>query len=169
MRFKLEKNALSDMLDQDSTQKRSTNLLLSSKSRKKQAKNEIEFNSSGQVIRDKLMILQERPHYRIYPIEEEEYEICVFCRCASNDEELRVKCGPVYGPIKIKQAGVSGNAFVHELCALWTPEIFLDEKNKFRNLGKGIKRCGKIKCSICREKGGGLGCFIKDCHKSYHY
>ena len=87
----------------------------------------------------------------------------------SDDEELRVKCGPVYGPIRLHLAGGSGQAFVHELCALWTPEIFLDDKNKFKNLGKGIRRCNKIKCSFCKEKGGGLGCFIKDCHKSYHY
>ena len=76
-----------------------------------------------------------------------------------------MKCGPMYGPIKLR----FGNAFVHELCALWTPEIFLDDKNKFKNLAKGIKRCTKIRCSLCKEKGGGLGCFIKDCDKSYHY
>lgn len=114
-------------------------------------------------------MLQERPHYNIYPLIADEEEVCAFCRCSSCDEDLRVKCGPMYGPIKLKQAGVTGNAYVHELCALWTPEIFLDEKNKFRNLGKGIKRCNKMKCSLCREKGGGLGCFVKDCSKSYHY
>jgi hypothetical protein len=98
-----------------------------------------------------------------------EYEICAFCRGSSDSEELRIKCGPMYGPIKLKQFGGTGNAYVHELCALWTPEIFLDEKNKFKNLTKGIKRCNKIKCTFCKEKGGGLGCFIRDCHKSYHY
>lgn len=60
-------------------------------------------------------------------------------------------------------------AFVHELCALWTPEIFLDEKNKFRNLAKGIKRCNKLRCTLCKDRGAGLGCYIKDCEKSYHY
>lgn len=59
--------------------------------------------------------------------------------------------------------------FVHEMCALWTPEIYLDDGNKFRNLSKGIKRCSKIKCSFCKEKGGGLGCFIKNCQNSYHF
>ena len=61
------------------------------------------------------------------------------------------------------------SAYVHELCALWTPEIFLDDKNKFKNLSKGIRRCNKIKCTLCKEKGGGLGCFVKDCFRSYHY
>jgi hypothetical protein len=59
--------------------------------------------------------------------------------------------------------------FVHELCALWTPEIYLDERNKFKNLTKGIMRCKKLSCALCKDKGGGLGCVIKDCNKSYHY
>jgi hypothetical protein len=78
---------------------------------------------------------------------------------------MRVKCGPIYGPIKVSHE----SAYVHELCALWTPEIFLDDKNKFKNLSKGIRRCNKIKCTLCKEKGGGLGCFVKDCLRSYHY
>jgi len=94
-----------------------------------------------------------------------ELEICAFCRGSSQDEDMRVKCGPIYGPVKVSHE----KAFVHELCALWTPEIFLDDKNKFKNLSKGIRRCNKIKCTLCKEKGGGLGCFIKDCFKSYHY
>ena len=84
---------------------------------------------------------------------------------SSRDEELRIKCGPVYGPIRIK----GNQIYVHELCALWTPEIFLDDNNKFKNLGKAIKRCRKLKCTLCKEKGGGLGCFIKNCDKTYHY
>lgn len=119
-------------------------------------------------MRDYLQVLQERPQYEIHPLQGD-FEVCVFCRGSSLDEELRVKCGPVYGPIKVKMAGGSGDAYVHELCALWTPEIFLDERNKFRNLGKGIKRCKKLKCHHCKEKGGGLGCFKTECFKSFHY
>ncbi len=96
----------------------------------RQAKNEIQFNPNGQVIRDNFQVLQERPHYKIHPIVAE-YEVCAFCRGPSDSEDLRIKCGPMYGPIKV---GVTGSAYVHELCALWTPEIFLNEKNKFKNL-----------------------------------
>ena len=127
----------------------------------------IEFDTDGQVLRDNFEVLQQRPHYSIHPLHSESEEICAFCRCNSNDEELRIKCGPIYGPIKLR--GISDQVFVHELCAIWTPEIFLDDKNKFKNLAKGIKRCSKFKCSMCKEKGGGLGCFIKDCNKSYHF
>lgn len=96
---------------------------------------------------------------------DKDQEVCCFCRGSSTEEELRIKCGPIYGPVRVKNEAI----FVHELCALWTPEIYLDEKNKFKNLGRGIKRCNKIRCSFCKEKGGGLGCFIKDCEMSYHY
>ena len=71
----------------------------------------------------------------------------------------------MYGPIKVK----GQNVFVHELCALWTPEIYLDERNKFKNMTVGIKRCNKLTCNLCKERGGGLGCFIKDCYRTYHY
>ena len=67
------------------------------------------------------------------------------------------------------------------MCALWTPEIYLDDNSKalvfvfmpcidkLKNLTKAIKRCNKMKCSLCKEKGGGLGCFVKNCDKSYHF
>lgn len=51
-------------------------------SKTRKAKNEIQFNSSGQVVRDKLQVLQERPYYNIYPIMSE-LEICAFCRGSS--------------------------------------------------------------------------------------
>jgi hypothetical protein len=112
-------------------------------------------------------VLTDRPNYGIYPLSNEE-EYCAFCKGSSIEEELRVKMGPVYGPIKLNK-GKEGAAFVHELCALWTPEIYLDSKNKFKNLKKAIKRCNKLYCSFCKERGGGLGCFIKNCDSTYHY
>ena len=117
-------------------------------------------------MRDKLQVLTDRPNYKIYPTIDQEEQICAFCRGTSTEEELRVKVGPVYGPIRFKQDEA---AYVHELCALWTPEIFLDGRNKFKNLRKAVKRCNKLVCSFCKDRGGGLGCFIKNCDKTYHY
>ena len=71
----------------------------------------------------------------------------------------------MYGPIRVKQKDL----FVHELCAVWTPEIYFDSNNKFKNMNKALKRCLKINCSLCKERGGGLGCFVENCKKSYHY
>jgi hypothetical protein len=78
---------------------------------------------------------------------------------------LRVKCGPIYGPIKNQ----GKNYFVHELCALWAPAVFLNDKNKFRNLFDEIKRSRKTRCSLCKERGGVLGCRIETCKNTYHY
>ena len=59
--------------------------------------------------------------------------------------------------------------YAHELCAIWTPEVYLDARNKFKDIKKAVKRCNKLKCSFCREKGAGLGCFVKGCQMTYHY
>ena len=71
----------------------------------------------------------------------------------------------MYGPIKI--AGES--IYAHELCAKWTPEIYQDDNNKFLNMKSAIKRCDAQKCYFCTERGGGLGCYIESCERSYHY
>jgi hypothetical protein len=47
--------------------------------------------------------------------------------------------------------------------------VYLNENNKLKNLYKGLRRCKKIRCSLCKERGGGLGCVIKNCYNSYHY
>lgn len=92
-------------------------------------------------------------------------QYCSFCGKANFEEEIIEKCGPLYGPINV------GNkkAFVHEKCAMWTPEVYLDDNNKIKGLTKGLKRALEIKCSFCEEKGAGLGCYVKDCQKSYHF
>lgn len=130
-------------------------------------KNAIEYDTTGLVVRDKLQVLTDRPNYKIYPLSGEE-EQCAFCRGSSTEEELRVKVGPMYGPLKLHHSK-EGAVYVHEMCALWTPEIFLDNRNKFKNLKKAVKRCNKLTCKFCKERGGGLGCFVKSCDATFHY
>jgi len=60
-------------------------------------------------------------------------------------------------------------AFVHELCAIWTPEVYLDARNRFQNMKQAIKRSNKLVCSYCKERGAGLGCFNGSCGRTYHY
>jgi len=43
----------------------------SKKKTETKAKNVIEFDETGQVVRDKLQVLQERPRYKIYSVESE--------------------------------------------------------------------------------------------------
>jgi len=83
----------------------------------------------------------------------------------SDDELLREKLGPVYGPIKVKGVKV----YMHELCAIWTPDVYLDDTNRFKDLKKALKRCKKLRCSLCADFGAGLGCLNKECKQTYHF
>ena len=126
-----------------------------------------DFDSSGRILKEKEHILtHERPSHKIYPCDSEP-QACAFCRQLSSSEVLREKVGPIYGPIKIKKNGLS--VWVHELCAIWTPEVFLNDRNKFKNMKDAVKRCNILTCGFCKEKGGGLGCFVKGCQNTYHY
>ena len=58
---------------------------------------------------------------------------------------------------------------MHELCAIWTPEIYLDAINHFQRFKEALKRCKKLLCSHCQEPGAGLGCFNSECTATYHY
>lgn len=84
----------------------------------------------------KHLLNYDRPNYKIYPVQRngrylEAFE-CAFCGQPSSEEELRTKVGPVYGPLKLKKRGEK--YYVHELCAIWTPEIYLDALNHFKDL-----------------------------------
>ena len=62
---------------------------------------------------------------------------CAFCKGKNTDSELAKLVGPVYGPFRKKKK----DYFVHELCAIWTPNVYLDnETGKFKNLGNEISR-----------------------------
>jgi len=56
------------------------------------------------------------------------------------------------------------------MCAIWTPDVYLDEKtNKMQNIRKEIARSNKIMCRCCGLFGGGLGCCVSKCKMSYHF
>jgi len=110
--------------------------------------------------------LNNRPNYPVYPIISDKIEKCAFCKGDSTEVDRRTKCGPLYGPIKVKK---HSSIFLHELCAIWTPEIYLDDNNKLKGLFQAIDRCSETKCSFCGLRGAGLGCFIEKCPHTYHY
>ena len=105
----------------------------------------------------------------MYPCDQDNEVECAFCHGVSSDQEMRKKCGPLYGPIKLKKPKSSQLTFVHELCALWTPEVWLNDQCKFKDLQLAIDRASRHKCSICSDKGAGLGCQVEECKNTYHY
>lgn len=129
-------------------------------------RNRIVYDGSGKVLIDELDILSCRPNYPVYSRDKEPIEYCCFCQGMNSDAELELNCGPMYGPVKVKKERV----YFHEMCALWTPELYLeDSTNKVKGLKEALSRCGKIKCTYCGEPGGGLGCMIESCDRSFHY
>ena len=59
--------------------------------------------------------------------------------------------------------------YVHELCATWCPEVYLNFQNKYLKFLQGYQRSQKNKCSHCGLLGAGIGCQIEECHQNYHY
>lgn len=88
----------------------------------------------------------------------------MFCKESSANEYLREQVGPVF-KVKVKKTVY----FLHELCAIWTPEVYLSDTNKFVNLAEASLRCQHLECSFCEEVGAGLGCFEATCKQSFHY
>ncbi|KAJ7553461.1 hypothetical protein O6H91_06G099100 [Diphasiastrum complanatum] len=95
--------------------------------------------------------------------------ICAFCRSSGNSK--------VAGPLMLfKDAALvpiskntsTDNLKVHKLCAEWAPDVYFTETG-VHNLKAEVARGRKIKCSSCGQKGAALGCYIRRCHKSFHY
>jgi len=109
-------------------------------------------------------IVLNRPSDKVYNGSTE--VICAFCRTSNKDKSAIRDLGPFYGPFKNKQKSL----YVHELCAIWTPDVYLDPKtDKLKNLLKEVKRCNKMMCGYCGKHGGGLGCLHRTCRKSFHF
>ena len=93
-------------------------------------------------------------------------KFCSFCSQSSKDYYILMKLGPFYGPYMDNNQ----EHYVHELCGLWSPNVFIDSNGKLRKVVEEIKRSQKVTCKYCGNKGGGLGCnFInKGCNNTYH-
>ena len=58
--------------------------------------------------------------------------------------------------------------WLHRECALWSPRVFYDEKRGFQNVENEVNRAGDLYCSFCRKRGAALGCYVPECHRTYH-
>ena len=99
----------------------------------------------------------------VFELDKEVY--CQFCTKSSKEEFYLKKCGPFYGPFKDGDK----QKFVHENCALWAPNVFLDPAGKLKTVTKEIRRAMTIECSYCGEMGAPTCCIGNGCQKQYHY
>jgi len=134
---------------------------------KRRAKKQFAFDEIGTAnptLENDGDIVLNRPSDKIYNGSAE--VICAFCRTSNKDKSAIRDLGPFYGPFKNKQKSL----YVHELCAIWTADVYLDPKtDKLKNLLKEVKRCNKMMCNHCGKYGGGLGCLDRRCRKTYHF
>lgn len=99
----------------------------------------------------------------------ESFEKCALCLSVSDDypEEIKEQLKEMIGPIEHKEYGYK--LYLHENCAIYTPEVFQEKNGEFKNLKKAIDRGRRTICSLCKKRGATIGCKNEDCKKVYHY
>jgi hypothetical protein len=127
--------------------------------------NEVGFTIEGEKLENQMSCSSNRPNMKIYDHRSLPEIHCSLCGISSKDELMIMKIGPFYGPFKEG----SNRYFIHELCAIWSPNVFLDKYGKLRSICKEVKRAKKLNCSYCGNKGAGLGCSKKNCRNTYHF
>ncbi|KAL2653127.1 hypothetical protein R1flu_021255 [Riccia fluitans] len=74
--------------------------------------------------------------------------------------------GRLLGPLSAR-AGVAG-MWVHELCAVWSPEVYFAGVGRLKNVKAAIRRGRLLKCSYCGQPGATIGCRVDRCPQNYH-
>lgn len=91
---------------------------------------------------------------------------CALCRSADDDPALLGE------KVKIEELKLS----VHYFCLLTSCGVFqrgAEDEGVFgfliRDIQKERWRSGKLTCSVCRQKGASVGCFVSRCKKKVHF
>uniref|UniRef100_A0A7S2RL01 Chromodomain-helicase-DNA-binding protein n=2 Tax=Mucochytrium quahogii TaxID=96639 RepID=A0A7S2RL01_9STRA len=58
--------------------------------------------------------------------------------------------------------------WLHMKCAAFTPEVFTDEEQRFYSVLKAVRRGRFITCNDCGQRGATVGCYNKQCNRSFH-
>ncbi|XP_074370332.1 uncharacterized protein LOC141711638 isoform X2 [Apium graveolens] len=74
--------------------------------------------------------------------------------------------GRLLGPIN-DRFGIAG-IWVHQLCAVWSPEVYFAGLGRLKNVRAALCRGRLLKCSRCSRRGATVGCRVDRCTKTYH-
>ncbi|KAJ8755086.1 hypothetical protein K2173_016742 [Erythroxylum novogranatense] len=74
--------------------------------------------------------------------------------------------GRLLGPINDRY-GIAG-IWVHQHCAVWSPEVYFAGLGCLRNVRAALCRGKALKCSRCGRPGATIGCRVDRCPKTYH-
>mmetsp|Transcript_94161 Transcript_94161/g.162857 ORF Transcript_94161/g.162857 Transcript_94161/m.162857 type:complete len:502 (+) Transcript_94161:812-2317(+) len=90
------------------------------------------------------------------------------------------RLGPLLGPFDVSvvhtntakrhKQGPSDVFWAHDLCLLWCPEVYEDNRGQFLGLEHAYRRTkkGGMRCNFCDKPGATLGCHVESCKNSYH-
>ncbi|XP_010919242.1 uncharacterized protein [Elaeis guineensis] len=74
--------------------------------------------------------------------------------------------GRLLGPIR-DRFGMA-RVWVHQHCAVWSPEVYFAGLGCLRNVRAALCRGRVLKCSRCGRPGATIGCRVDRCPKTYH-
>ncbi|KAE9590609.1 hypothetical protein Lal_00023149 [Lupinus albus] len=74
--------------------------------------------------------------------------------------------GRLLGPINDRD-GIA-RIWVHQLCAVWSPEVYFAGLGCLKNVRAALFRGRALKCSSCGRRGATTGCRVDRCPKTYH-
>ncbi|XP_021719268.1 uncharacterized protein LOC110686954 [Chenopodium quinoa] len=74
--------------------------------------------------------------------------------------------GRLLGPINDRY-GIAG-IWVHQHCAVWSPEVYFAGLGCLRNIRAALCRGRALKCTRCGRPGATLGCRVDRCPRTYH-
>ncbi|KDO20632.1 hypothetical protein SPRG_12989 [Saprolegnia parasitica CBS 223.65] len=63
----------------------------------------------------------------------------------------------------------SQRVFVHDPCAITSPQSFYDDDGHWYNIAKELRRGRLLKCNLCDQKGATLGCNYDACTVTMHF
>ncbi|KAG9146112.1 hypothetical protein Leryth_015916 [Lithospermum erythrorhizon] len=74
--------------------------------------------------------------------------------------------GRLLGPINDRH-GIAG-IFVHQQCAVWSPEVYFAGLGCLKNVRAALCRGRVLKCTRCGRPGATIGCRVDRCPRTYH-
>jgi len=83
-----------------------------------------------------------------------------------------VMASELLGPFEARSKVGKGimHLWVHEVCALWSPEVYLDpDTNAMLGVHKAYGRGRRLRCSECARIGPTVGCYVPSCRNVFHY
>ena len=91
--------------------------------------------------------------------------LCVLC---GKPEEKSSAANSLGELMYVKLTNVN-NAWVHDQCAKWSPDVYDPNGDGIlEGVKDAIRRGRMIRCKHCNERGATLGCLVDTCRSSYH-